>query len=243
MALPPDLPYKEIRVVFTDLDGTLYPGDSHEDEPKDTRPALQRNMRAVAALEDLGVPVLPATGNNVSFAQAKLVHPVTQEKLRDLRRSPGIYCNGALALGVGGKEVLCRNLSGFVERFVHHWSDGSAPLFNEICIVGLVKDRTVLLELGAAGEKKVGNAFLEQMMVREDEMSWVDKEGFIAEQERILSLLVMFPNPTEDASLVEFQSWLQSHDLLHFSDVLVKSSGQAADVCCKHVHVQGIGPE
>ena len=243
MALPSDLPYQEIRVVFTDLDGTLYPGDTHEDEPKASKPALQRNMSAVAQLENLGVPVLPATGNNVSFAQAKLLHPETHQKLRDLSTTPGIYCNGALVLGAGGKEVLCKNLSGFVERFVAHWAERSAPMFGEICIVGLVKDKTLLLEMGTAGEKKVGNAFLEQMMVKDSEMAWLDRNGFVAEQERILSLLVMFPNPTEDSALIEFQSWLQSCGLLQFGEVKQKSSGEATDVCCKHVHVPGIGPE
>ena len=38
-----ELPYGDIRLVFSDLDGTLYPG-AHEPEPKAEKKGLMANM-------------------------------------------------------------------------------------------------------------------------------------------------------------------------------------------------------
>ena len=105
-------PYSRVKVVFTDLDGTLYPG-AHENEPRAEKPGLMRNMAEVARLEALGVPVVPATGNNVGFAQKKMLDPRDGRKLRDLSTSPGIFCNGALVQGAGGRAVTVRHLGAF----------------------------------------------------------------------------------------------------------------------------------
>ena len=85
-------------MVFTDLDGTLFPG-AYEDPPEAERPGLLRNLAAVEVLDKLGVPVIPATGNNVAIAQAKFIHPKEGSVLRDLRNKPGIFCSGALVKG------------------------------------------------------------------------------------------------------------------------------------------------
>ena len=60
--LPPTLPYASIKLVFTDLDGTLFPG-AYEEQPTCERRGLMRNMAEVARLEAMGVPVVPATGD------------------------------------------------------------------------------------------------------------------------------------------------------------------------------------
>ena len=114
------LPYGEIQLVFTDLDGTLYPG-AHEVEPASEKRGLMANMEQVAMLEARGLPVVPATGNNVGFAQLKMLDPRTGAKLRDLSTAPGIYCNGALVKGAGGREVAVRSLETFLPGFTDQW--------------------------------------------------------------------------------------------------------------------------
>ena len=93
----PDLPYGGIRAVFTDLDGTLYPGAYEQEPDSKEKRGLIANMAEVERLEGAGFPVVPATGNNVSFAQKKMVSP-DGRVLRDLSSSPGIYCNGMMPL-------------------------------------------------------------------------------------------------------------------------------------------------
>ena len=99
-----------------------------------------RNMDQVQILEAAGIPVIPATGNNIGFAQKKLLHPVTGAKLRDLTTNPGIYCNGALVKGVGGKEIDVRALGSFTSRFVDAWLSMPPPQRGQRSVVGLGKE-------------------------------------------------------------------------------------------------------
>lgn len=247
-ALPSDLAYDRIQVVFTDLDGTLYPGD-HEEEPKDKKPGLARNMEQVALLEAAGIPVIPATGNNVAFAQKKLLD-LEGNKLRDLSTTPGIYCNGGLVLGQGGKEIDAKDLGAFVPSFLDKWLDPSsaAPKSASVCICGLTKSKALYLRwdgLGAAGEQ-VGNEFVELMMIdpEPEGFKWLSPLAFRAEGSSILSFLMLLPKDTSTDDLLAMQSWLQEADLLQFTSPKERcSNGAGKGVICKHVHVPGIGPE
>lgn len=141
------VPLDQVRIIFADLDGTLYPG-FHEKEPKRELRGLMKNLQYVSELErDWGIPVIPATGNNLVFAQAKFCDP-SGRVLRDLRTSPGIYCNGALVKGAGGKELDVKSLGkclrkqakgdptnkqsnfiqGFLERFENLITEGNSSL-------------------------------------------------------------------------------------------------------------------
>eukprot|EP00656_Telonema_subtile_P036366 TRINITY_DN40350_c0_g1_i1.p1 TRINITY_DN40350_c0_g1~~TRINITY_DN40350_c0_g1_i1.p1 ORF type:complete len:363 (+),score=68.13 TRINITY_DN40350_c0_g1_i1:146-1234(+) len=204
-----------------------------------------RNMKVALELEKSGVPVIPATGNNVSFAQAKMTYPGSGEKIRDLSCTPGIYCNGALVKGYGGKEIMVKALGSYLETFVGNWCDGTAPNHKDICIGGLTPDRALLLrpQEGGVGVH-TGEAFLRTMMVVEGESQWMDQAQFAGSSSRILSLLVLFPEGTTDAQLIETQQWLTSKGLFEFPDSARKGSGVLGDqACCKHVHVPGLGPE
>eukprot|EP00658_Telonema_sp_P-2_P017899 TRINITY_DN16992_c0_g1_i3.p1 TRINITY_DN16992_c0_g1~~TRINITY_DN16992_c0_g1_i3.p1 ORF type:complete len:382 (+),score=84.93 TRINITY_DN16992_c0_g1_i3:199-1344(+) len=239
----PELGYDQVRVVFTDLDGTLYPG-MHEDNPLDQKPGLLRNMAAANELEKAGVPVIPATGNNLSLAQAKMVHPGTGDKLRDLSRTPGIYCNGALVKGEGGKRIMVKPLGGFVRSFVQAWTGSDAPGHGKICIVGLTEASCLLLTPCGVVGRETAKRFCDLMMVPPMERCWRDPEAFIAECDEILSMLVMLPETSADPDLIRLQQWLQGQELLQFALVDRKCSGlNPGRVCCKHVHVPGIGPE
>eukprot|EP00662_Eupelagonemidae_sp_cell21_P034352 gene34352-22194_t len=77
-------------------------GFAYEGEPKADRPGLMRNMARVAELgAAMGVPVVPATGNNVGFARVKC--------------------------GAGGREVDVRSLAPFMPRFLDRWLGMAAP--------------------------------------------------------------------------------------------------------------------
>ena len=255
LSVPAGLPYRGVKLVFTDLDGTLYPGDRHEEEPKAEKPRLMRNMAMVTLLEShLGVPVVPATGNNVGFAQKKMLDPSTGAKLRDLSTMPGIYCNGALVLGAGGEEVDVRHLGAFVPGFVTQWlgSRSRPPRCADICIAGLAKERTLLMGwpgLSAVG-RRTASEFTTQMMIDEPEFAWLEPEAFGSAAESILSLLILFPNdPDADAKVtlqlkLDTQAWLHAAALLDFDDATTRlSNGEGPGVVCKHVHVPGLGPE
>jgi hypothetical protein len=252
-ALPNGLPYGAIKLIFTDLDGTLYPGDHHEDEPKADKPGLMRNMAVTTLLESQGVPVVPATGNNVGFAQKKMLDPATGSKLRDLSTMPGIYCNGALVKGAGGKEVDVRHLGAFIPDFVARWlaPDTCPPRRADICIVGLAKEKTLLMNwdgLSAVG-RRTANEFTTQMMIEEPDFVWLEPDAFAAEAENVLSFLILFPNDpgaeaAEQQLKLDTQSWLHESNMLQFDDAATRlSNGEGEGVVCKHVHVPGLGPE
>ena len=238
------LPYGSIRVVFSDLDGTLYPG-AYEEEPKAERRGLLKNMEQVAALQALGIPVIPATGNNVGFAQKKLLVPGSDRKLQDLRVSPGIYCNGALVKGVGGKEIDARPLTAFVPRFVDAWVAAPPAEVAGVCIGGLAKEHVVLLQPPTPGAGlETGRQFTSLMMIAEGEYQWLPPDAFKAEAGSILSLLMLCPLDCGEGDLLRLQQWLQRCGLLHFDDAGgKKASGEGDGVVCKHVHVPGLGPE
>ena len=107
----------------------------------------------------------------MAIAQAKFIHPKEGSVLRDLRNKPGIFCNGALVKGVGGKEVLarslgdCTNPSGnknFVDAMLDKWMAAlscadppAAPhvgdpaaerIFTDCCLIGLAKEQCLLLD-------------------------------------------------------------------------------------------------
>ena len=252
-ALPDELPYGAIKLIFTDLDGTLYPGDFHEDEPKADKPGLMRNMAMVTLLESQGVPVVPATGNNVGFAQKKMLDPVTGAKLRDLSKMPGIYCNGALVKGAEGKEVDVRHMGAFIPGFVARWlaPDAPPPCCADVCIAGLAKEKTLLMSwagLSAVG-RRTADEFTTQMMIDEPDFVWLEPEAFVSAAESVLSLLVLFPQESgaeaaEQQLKLDTQSWLHAATLLQFDDAAARlSNGEGEGVVCKHVHVPGLGPE
>eukprot|EP00933_Yihiella_yeosuensis_P018320 TRINITY_DN15077_c0_g5_i1.p1 TRINITY_DN15077_c0_g5~~TRINITY_DN15077_c0_g5_i1.p1 ORF type:complete len:394 (+),score=75.68 TRINITY_DN15077_c0_g5_i1:160-1182(+) len=89
--------------------------------------------------ESVGGFVFPVTGNNLLMAQKKMMDPTNATKmLRELRLNPGIYTNGGLVLGPGGKVIekhalgnlVCEaksNLSGldFVIGLLNFFDDSS----------------------------------------------------------------------------------------------------------------------
>lgn len=229
-----------------DLDGTLYPG-AHEEEPKAEKRGLVRNMEQVSLLEASNVPVIPATGNNVSMAQTKMLDPsCPSRKLRDLRRSPGIYCNGALVKGVGGREIHVAALGGFIGAFVDRWLAASEELRANKAIGGLAKEQTVFLRapgLGPVGEQ-VGERFAAQMMIAPEDYAWLEPAAFVAEAGNILSLVIFTRPETSEQELLDLQQWLQTNELLQFGDATkLLSNGTGPGVVCKHLHVPGLGPE
>ena len=230
------LPYDRIRLVFTDLDGTLYPG-AH-DADKVAKPGLMANMAAVRTLEARGLPVVPATGNNVGFAQLKMLDPATGEKLRDLSNSPGIYCNGALVKGAGGKEIAVRSLGDFLPGFTDRWmlvdTTSQLPPSPEMKVIaGLGKERVFFLQdprLSSVG-KNIAGDFTTLMMIPDTDYQWLPPCEFKAAATEVLSLLILLPQTetSDSAELLQLQQWLHAAGLLKFDEPGVrKSNGEAA---------------
>eukprot|EP00927_Polykrikos_kofoidii_P010730 TRINITY_DN14525_c0_g1_i1.p1 TRINITY_DN14525_c0_g1~~TRINITY_DN14525_c0_g1_i1.p1 ORF type:complete len:312 (+),score=60.53 TRINITY_DN14525_c0_g1_i1:316-1251(+) len=208
-----------------------------------------RNMEQVTALEARGIPVIPATGNNVGFAQQKLLHPTEGRKLLDLQTMPGIYCNGALVKGLGGREIDVQALGDFIPRFLQKWLSKETPPPGGCaspCITGLSKTKTVMLRwdgMGLAGQE-TGQQFCTLMMIPPEDYDWLSPDDFLAQAPSVLSFLILMPMNTTEGDLLALQGWLQSTDLLRFSDATGRCSNAAGDgVVGKHVHVPGIGPE
>lgn len=248
----PTLPYGDVAVVFTDLDGTLFPGPAYESEPKEQRPGLMKNMTAASALEALGVPVIPATGNNICLAQVKLMDPLTGAMLRDLSTAPGIYCNGALVKGIGGREIDVRALGDFVSRFVDLYVARPPAVRADVCVMGLCKERGVVMRLDGMQEAQMraGIQFKKHMEIPDDRWEWLPPAEFVAQRADILSLCMLLPRAegseekqAAEESLIGLQKWLHECQLLSFAEPQRKSSGRSDIAVCKHVQVPGIGPE
>merc|ERR1712061_172380 len=78
---------------------------------------LEKNIAAMAMYEGAGGIVFPVTGNNLLLAQREFMDPQDETRmLRDIRSSPGIFLNGALALGPQG-HVLERWALGDVRLY------------------------------------------------------------------------------------------------------------------------------
>ena len=128
---------------------------------------------------------------------------------------------------------------GWMAEFVKHWTQSNPPMQADICMCGLTPDRIILA--GAAGP---GNSFAEEMMLSADDVDWMEIPQLVAQADNILSFLIMFPNPTDEDALLQMQQWLNQHELLRFPNGgVTKSNGLTAEVCSKHVHVPGLGPE
>jgi hydroxymethylpyrimidine pyrophosphatase-like HAD family hydrolase len=272
--------HRAVRVVFCDLDGTFFPG-AFEDPPQHERQGFLRNLARARILEDeLNIPVIYATGNNLAIAQSKFFHPQTGEALRDLRQQPGIYCNGALVKGASGKELFSKSLgqcmsptgSNFIETFVDTWAeslrmvaaqassgdDAGHRLFADCCLIGLGKEKVVLLDHDAYSHipgslaRSAGTAFLSRMDLASEYFDWVPAATLREMGDDILSFLMMFPrvdsvDPGPEPRLLDAQAWLDRNGLLTFADAerALTNGGPSAAfaVVCKHVHVPGIGPE
>lgn len=247
--------YYGIKVVFTDLDGTLFPG-AFEDSPKEKRPGLLRNMASVKILEEKhGIPVIPATGNNLAVAQAKFMHPETGEMLRDLRSKPGVFCNGALVIGAGGREVMARSLASckkkdgtnFIEAFMDTWTHdlaasnqigaGGEPirdrLLADCCPMGIGKEMTYFLRdenyqrISDSLAETVGSDFITHMEMSESDYQWCSAQEFCAQASDILSFVLLFPKcrDYEKEVLLNAQAWLHESALLEFGEPCRLSSG------------------
>ncbi len=110
-ALP--VPLEPIEVAAVDLDKTLYPpkGPNHSMQ-------LRANINAMVRFEALGGFVFPVTGNNLSLAQEKYKDPDdktgSMSPLRNVHKHPGIFSNGSLVLGPGGKEIEKQTLGQLI---------------------------------------------------------------------------------------------------------------------------------
>jgi len=265
------VPLDQVRIIFADLDGTLYPG-FYEKEPKSELRGLRKNLQYVRELEcRWGVPVIPATGNSLAFAQAKFCDP-SGKVLRDLRTSPGIYCNGALIMGAGGKELevkslgkcLRKNLTGgqsnggnnFIHEFVKRWEDRGKELKDKpICLtrdcslIGLGKEKVFVHDHKGLGQRgrQAASEWIKRMAVKKEDLHWVNSVEMGSRAIEILSFLIMFPRNTTTNALLFAQSWLHENELVRYPcPGERKSNGQPSEsfeVVCKHVHVPGIGPE
>eukprot|EP00392_Amoebophrya_sp_AT5.2_P015112 g15303.t1 len=275
--------FGDVDIVFTDLDGTFYPGAHETDET--SKPMFRRNLRLAEILEtECAVPVVPATGNNVGIAQVKFTGGAPGKKendvcsspkkingstvlLRDLRASPGIYCNGALVLGEGGRVISSQSVCGeFVKKMEAAFGGGGdsfeASVCSGCCLVGLGAEVCWVLEGdGPDGEssRRTADAFLRRMGLMDDRgaiLSFGGKNNPPAGYLRtlggcdVLSLVILFPDGASDEvrkrRQLAAQRFLEGKQLLRFGDGVAAgqlANGVGEKVVCKHVHVPGIGPE
>ena len=143
-------------------------------------------------------------------------------------------------LGKEGKEIMRKPIpQAWMAEFVKQWDANGPAQKADLCLCGLAPSQILL-----TGGREAGDEYVERMMVKPDEMQWVETQQFEAQANDILSLVMLFPNPTNQDSLIEMQKWLHDNDLMTFKDKTQIASGHKEDtVCCKHVQVPGIGPE
>jgi hydroxymethylpyrimidine pyrophosphatase-like HAD family hydrolase len=91
-----------LEIFFSDMDGTWL-GPEHAPTPG--------GLQAMTELEEAGLIFAFATGRCVASAEGA--------SGLSLRGRPGVYSNGAVVLGVGGKELYSLDLpAGVIEQSV-----------------------------------------------------------------------------------------------------------------------------
>ncbi|CAD7925917.1 unnamed protein product [Amoebophrya sp. A120] len=265
-----DAEFRRVDIVFTDLDGTFFPG-AYEEVPQEEARMFRRNLKLAEQLEkELHIPVVPATGNNLGIAQMKFTSTAAKDKgavLRDLKTTPGIYCNGALVKGVNGKEIAAEIVpKTFVEKLTQTAARFAEAVEPGACFAGLGRDVCWLLDVQQDAVRETGNKFLDRMglLLAEDESSaasrrnsgeegapkfyeWVSDPAFLSSQDcDILSFLILFSNQgdsetpaAKEVRLLRAQAFLQAEGILDFGQHGAErlGNGVGEGVVCKHVHV------
>ncbi|CAD7974953.1 unnamed protein product [Amoebophrya sp. A25] len=264
------LPYGKVEIIFTDLDGTFFPGLTHEEQPHpEEMRSFKRNLDLAERLEnECKIPVVPATGNNIGIAQLKFTDRSAKDDknsppplLRDLRHTAGIFCNGSLVQAQGGRVVRAQPIDkGFVQKVVTAWHtlENEGPdgreIFQDCCLTFLGSEMCWLLDVGQAVARNTGEQFLDRMGFADGPAAlfrWIpasESAFFCGNQCDIFSLLILFPDGLEPAErtsrLLRAQTFLDNKKLLQFPAAKTElGNGRGSTVVCKHVHVPGIGPE
>ena len=140
------------------------------------------------------------------MAQQKFLHPQNPgQKLRELKRHPGIYTNGSLVLGCGGEEIAKHALGklfmnyrhpsdapswmphhDFVSSFLWFWILQMKPLFPTVGIMVLTPDAVVGYDDAYTNVED----YARMQKVRATKMSM---DQIIQDKDNVLSIVLLFP--------------------------------------------------
>lgn len=198
-----------IRFAACDLDKTLYPppGPEHYSQ-------LVANVDAMCKFEESGGMVFPVTGNNLQMAQQKFMDPRQNKKmLRDVRKNPGIFTNGALVLGAEGKilekhslgNLICKQgkRNDFITQLLDFFDEHQhKPIIED---VGLLVSCSDLL-VGYKNAYSHSEAFAQHMRI--PPASW-SREDILQHRKDVLQVIILFPELKSADSRTQCQEYLQ----------------------------------
>lgn len=199
-----------VKFAACDLDKTLYPppGPDHHSQ-------LVANVDAMHQFEGCGGVVFPVTGNNLQMAHKKFMDPSQSKKmLREVRKNPGIFTNGALVLGAAGKiiekhslgNLICKDRKGgdFITRLLDFFDEHRNKSI--IQDVGLM----VLCPELMAGYKKAYfhvQGFADHMKV--PALVW-SREELIQSSKDILQAIILYPELKSVDSKSQCEEYLKT---------------------------------
>lgn len=199
-----------VKFAACDLDKTLYPppGPEHHSQ-------LVANVDAMHQFEGCGGVVFPVTGNNLQMAQKKFMDPSQSKRmLREVRKNPGIFTNGALVLGAAGKiiekhslgNLICKDRKGgdFITRLLDFFDEHRNKSIIED--VGLM----VLCPELMAGYKKAYfhvEGFAQHMKV--PALVW-SKDELIQSRKDILQVIILYPELKSADSKLQCEEYMQT---------------------------------
>ncbi|EUD66150.1 hypothetical protein C922_03345 [Plasmodium inui San Antonio 1] len=110
----------EIKILFTDLDGTLLNND-HK--------LSSLNMQTLIKAKEKGIKIVLATGRPIFSVQGVIGEEL---KKNDLKLFPGIYLNGCITYDENGEKVIDHVLNDELKMDIHNFTKKGK--FDQYCI-------------------------------------------------------------------------------------------------------------
>lgn len=121
--------FARIKFVAVGLDRVLYPdgmGNSFTDATPEAREDFEKNVQAFWDITDNGGIAVPVTANTPVLAQMKIDRSLVAWNVQD---HPGVFCNGALVLGVDGAVEYSAPVPVILIERLQAWVAGCNGMF------------------------------------------------------------------------------------------------------------------
>ncbi|KNG77773.1 haloacid dehalogenase [Plasmodium falciparum IGH-CR14] len=100
----------EIKIIFTDLDGTLLNSENKVSE---------QNLESLIRAQEKGIKVVIATGRSIFSVESVIGEHVKKNRISLL---PGIYMNGCVTFDEKGSRVIDRIMNNDLKMEIHEFS-------------------------------------------------------------------------------------------------------------------------
>ncbi|SPJ10744.1 haloacid dehalogenase-like hydrolase [Plasmodium sp. DRC-Itaito] len=100
----------EIKIIFTDLDGTLLNSENKVSE---------QNLESLIKAQEKGIKIVIATGRSIFSVESVIGEHVKKNKISLL---PGIYMNGCITFDEKGSRVIDRIMNNELKMEIHEFS-------------------------------------------------------------------------------------------------------------------------